>query len=476
VSPKKDNMKREATLSRMRTSVDRRPRENLKDRNRMIVPKMAVTLIERLQREGHRSFVVGGAIRDSIMNRPVLDWDIVTTASPAEIASIFSDFKQFSLQHGTVTIVDSGRLYEVTTMRRDGDSEDNLVYDLEHRDFTINAMAYDIDRKLIYDPSGGRSDIIEKRLRSVGDPAERFREDPLRLLRAVRIANELGFTVERETMRIIREMSGQLKCVSNERIRNEFMKILLSNKPSKGFSLLKKSGLLSEFLPELLEGLFKRQNTHHRYTIYRHIMETIDLVKPDPILRLTALFHDIAKPRVRKRSKGQFRFFGHSEASASLAGDIMERLRFSRKLTDTVKKLIQLHMVNYDPAWSEGAIRRLIRRTGPADIDYLIAFRKADLSAHGYPKDKTHLIPQLEKRIRELKERPLVLHRRDLAVRGREVMDIMGVTQGPEVGKLLDMLVEKVTEHPELNTLESLTEILKKANNSGGRVNGIRRR
>ncbi|MFC1867230.1 CCA tRNA nucleotidyltransferase [Thermodesulfobacteriota bacterium] len=427
----------------------------------MDMPGFVKTVISRLYNYGFKAYVVGGAIRDVCLKRPVMDWDVATSASPEEIRSIFHDIRNFSLKHETVTLVDAGHLYEITSFRGAGDSGHNIKEDLGHRDFTINAMAYDIDKKVVLDPYGGRDDISGRLVRAVENPRKRFSEDPLRLLRAIRIATELEFRIEHGTMNAICSMSGQLANVAKERVRDEFMKILLSQRPSKGFNLLRGSGLLKHFLPELLEGFLKRQNAYHRYTIYRHIMETIDGVQPYPVLRLAALLHDIAKPRVRQKVNNEFRFFRHAETSALLAEEIMQRLRFSKEMINEVVNLVALHMIEYDSGWGQGAIRRLMRRAGPENMNHLLSFRRADLIAHGLIDRKLELLSELEKRVGELKKEPIAMDAGDLAVNGEQVMDILGLSPGPAVGKVLEMLTEKVTDQPDLNTEVDLTALLK---------------
>jgi tRNA nucleotidyltransferase (CCA-adding enzyme) len=427
----------------------------------MDVPAFVTAVIKRLHNKGFKAYIVGGAIRDMFLGRPATDWDVATFASPEEVKDLFHDIRSFALKHETVTLVYEGSHYEITTIRGSGDSAHAVEQDLGHRDFTINAMAYDTDVKLVLDPNGGREDIIEKTIRAVGDPAERFREDPVRLVRAVRIAVELGFRIENRTMETIRRMSDRLASVAHERIRDEFMKILMVQRPSNGFKILRRSGLLIQVVPELLEGFMKRQNSHHHYTIYRHIMETIDRVEPDPVMRLTALLHDIAKPRVRQKIKGKFCFYRHAEESALLAGNIMERLRFSNEMIKEVTNLIAFHMVNYNRKWGDGAVRRLIRRVGHENMDHLISFRRADLSAHGHGDENMLLLSELEKRVKIIREGFMADRIGDLAIGGDRVMDILGISSGPDVGRILNILLESVTDHPALNTEQGLTDLLK---------------
>ncbi|UCF56080.1 MAG: CCA tRNA nucleotidyltransferase, partial [Deltaproteobacteria bacterium] len=295
----------------------------------MEIPKFIMTVVKRLHASDHQAYIVGGAVRDHCLHRKVTDWDVATSARPEEIKSIFRDIKCFSLRHDTVTLVHSARHYEVTTFKGSKNFGHSVEEDLGHRDFTINAMAYDKAKGAILDPYGGREDILCRLVRAVGDPKERFREDPVRLLRAVRLATELGFKIELKTLKTISLMAEKLDSVARERIREELLKILVSRKPSIGFNLMVKTGLLKHLLPELLEGYRKKQDASHRFTIYKHIMKTIDQVEPDPVLRLTALLHDIAKPRVREKIEGEFRFLGHEKASARLAKEIMLRFKFS---------------------------------------------------------------------------------------------------------------------------------------------------
>jgi tRNA nucleotidyltransferase (CCA-adding enzyme) len=425
------------------------------------IPAFVSRIIERLNNAGFNAYVVGGAVRDFLLNRPVADWDIATSASKDEIGSVFHDIRHFSLKHETVTLVYKGLHYEVTSILSAELPARTIEEDLVHRDFTINAMAYDLSQGIIIDPCNGNQDLKKRILRAAGDPVERFREDPLRLVRAIRISIELGFRIEKNTMEGILKMSQQLTLVASERIRDELMKILLIRRPSSGFRLLVKSGLLKVFLPELMEGLLKRQNAYHKYTIFRHIMETVDSVEQDPILRLAALFHDIAKPRVRTKDKDEFRFHRHAEESALLAAEIMERLRFSKDMIRSVTNLISHHMIEYDGSWSDGAVRRLIRRFGPDSVDLLLSLRKADLLAHGTSSEDLKLLSELEQRIHALSQEISATQIHDLALDGKKIMQILGLSPGPEVGKVLRFLMEKVTDQPVLNTEESLKNLLR---------------
>ena len=424
------------------------------------IPGFVKNIIERLSSSGYPAYVVGGAVRDMCLRRSIADWDVVTSAPPDRIKSIFRNIRHFSIKHETITLVDSSGHHEVITFRGSKHEGLSIEEDLGHRDFTINAMAYVPDTGAVLDPYGGERDATQKLIRATGDPADRFREDPIRLLRAVRLATELGFQIEKGTRATISRLAGQLTSVAEERVREELMKILMSLKPSTGFNLMKKTGLLKQVLPELLEGYLKRQNAYHRYTIYKHIMETVDGVEPEPVLRWTALLHDIAKPRVREKVDGIYRFWGHEEASAKLAREIMGRLKFSGEMITRVTHIISHHMIGYETGWGDGAVRRLISRVGPENIGDLFAFRRADLLAHGVEDERLILLSELEGRVEEIMQAPPVIGPHDLAIDGRKVMEILGVPQGPEVGKALKRLLDKVMDQPELNSEEGLVAVL----------------
>jgi tRNA nucleotidyltransferase (CCA-adding enzyme) len=422
-----------------------------------LIPRFVTFILNRLKNAGHQAYIVGGAVRDACLFRGLTDWDVATSAQPEDIKALFRDIRLFTLKQGTVTLVNSGDHFEVTSFRG---IKNHIKDDLAHRDLTINAMAYDAEKDEILDPYGGRKDMARKLIKATGDPETRFREDPLRLLRAVRLAAELRFGIDTGTRDAITRMACQLSTVPPERIREELMKMLMSPRPSIGFKMMRETGLLKNFLPELLEGYLKRQNAHHRYTIFKHIMETIDSVRPVPVLRLTALLHDIAKPRIREKIGGKWRFFGHAEASAVLSEEIMGRLRFSSNIIKKVTSLIRYHMIDYHSGWSDGAVRRLIRRVGQDQIMDLLDFRKADILAHGLHHQEVNLLTELRERVENLSNNQMVTKSRDLAINGHKVMEILRISPGPEVGNILKRLVETVTDNPELNTEEGLVATL----------------
>jgi tRNA nucleotidyltransferase/poly(A) polymerase len=424
------------------------------------IPSIVIDISGKLIKNGYQAFIVGGAIRDSLLGCEAKDWDVATDAKPDRIRDLFPEMTSFNLKHGTVTLVFRGINFEVTTFRGVRGFSSSIEEDLAHRDFTFNAMAYDITNKKIIDPFEGKQDVKKKVVRAVLNPSERFDEDPLRMMRAIRFSLELGYTIEPQTLMAINSMAEAIDMIAKERIRDELLKILMVKKPSVGFNLMRKSGLLKGILPELMEGYRKRQNNYHKFTIYRHTMETVDSIDKDPVLRLSALLHDIAKPRVRKKINGRWRFFGHTKASTELTREIMMRLKFSNEWITLVTGLVIHHMFDYKKDLSDRAIRRFIKRIGPDNVDDLISLRKADDLAHGWGSDFEKDIEKFKNRINSQIKKSYPFTISDLAVNGYDVMKVKGLQPGPKVGKTLNKLLEKVIEKPEYNKKDKLIEIL----------------
>ena len=434
-------------------------------------------VLKRLHLSNHQGYVVGGAVRDFCSGRKLIDWDVATTAGSEEVKALFADVRHFSLRHDTVTLVSSELRCEITVFKGGKGFGRTIEEDLGHRDFTINAMAYDVNRGDIIDPYGGQRDLSLGLIRAVGDPYERFREDPIRLLRAVRLATEFGYKMESKTHQAVSVMAERLNSVAEERVRDELLKILVGDRPSRGFNLMRKTGLLIHVIPELLEGYRKKQDATHRFTIYKHIMETMDHIESDPVLRLTALFHDIGKPRVRRKVNGVFRFLGHEKVSADMSKEIMARLKFSKKMISRVANLVTVHMVavGYHEGWRDNALRRLIRRVGSEDMDHFLLFRRADILAHGQDDGIMSVFSTFKERLENVRNRPVAMKERDLALDGRRVMDVLGLPQGPEVGKILGQLLETVIDHPEWNTEERLEALLKEMMKKNSQVSALNR-
>jgi len=416
------------------------------------IPAFVRSVITSLHRAGHEAYVVGGAVRDLCMNRLVNDWDVTTSASPAQIPSLFTHLRSFSLKHETTTLVHKGNPYEVTTFRG---LEQSLEEDLKHRDFTINAMAFDIERSVVIDPWGGRKDIGKKVVRGVVNPEGRFREDPLRLIRAVRIATELGFQIEGKTLKAISSMAEAVTTAAPERIRDEVIRILLCKRPSQGLDIMKKTGLLAFVLPEIAETAARKLIPRELMSVYEHVLAVVDRVEPGEVPRVAALFHGLGEPRSTD----------HARTSLNTAREIMARLCFSKSMIRQVVELVQEQeaLADYHPSSSNGDLRRFIRRVGAENLETLVALRRAHLmSLPKGTREPLHRLNELEARIRGLIKMPLVRGPQDLRINGSTVMEITGLPQGPEVGRILKHLSEVLMDHPEWNTRRKLVAMVKK--------------
>ncbi len=344
---------------------------------------------------GHRLYLVGGAVRDSLRGwQHTGDSDLATAASPTEVKSILTRARLGSLyavgeKFGTIGLASNDRIYEITTFRAAPESpppgaEDvpaDLYGDLLHRDFTINAMARDLRTDQLYDPFGGQTDLQAGIIRGVGEAAARFLEDPLRLLRAVRLATQFGFTVEANTQAAMRECAPRLEGVARERVAQELNKMFVAEKASPGIRLIDTSGLLPYTLPEILPMHGMEQGPVHYKDVYEHTLLVLDRTAPDLILRWAALLHDIAKPRTYSVQNGEVHFFGHEVIGAHMARDILTRLRQPADLIDQVRQLVEQHLRIglYDPGWTDGAVRRFIRETVPV-TERLFALSRADVT------------------------------------------------------------------------------------------------
>ena len=422
------------------------------------VPDFIVELIARIKSHGFEAYLVGGAVRDLLLGNEPEDWDVATDASPEDLKAIFDHVVPTGLKHGTVSVIMGGKMVEVTRFRGGEGCRSDIREDLRHRDFTINAIAYDPFEKKVIDPWDGIKDLRKGIVRAVEDPGKRFEEDPLRVLRALRLSASLGFSIDEKTYRTIPEFAPSLKMVSVERIREEFLKILDTEKPSRPIDKARESGILIMILPELLEGYKMTQNRHHRYDVYWHSLKTSDYICANSYLRWVGLLHDIGKPRTRKLVNGVCHFYGHAKESAKLAVTIMKRWRFSNGETEKTAKLIENHMLHNFKSWKPATFRRLIIRVGKENVDDLLHLWKADRLAHGTePDDK------IEKDFRLLREKIYhfcatfdVLSVKDLSLGGKEVMEILGVKPGPVVGQVLRRLLEEVIKDPAKNNPDQL--------------------
>ncbi|MEW6228652.1 MAG: HD domain-containing protein, partial [Bacillota bacterium] len=437
------------------------------------VPDHVAEVARELDGRGYQAYVVGGAVRDSLMGRRPKDWDVCTSATPAEVEGIFGDRAiPTGKRYGTVTVLSGKDEVEVTTFRSDGVYADgrrpdivvfssDVKEDLARRDFTINAMAYDIRRQAVIDCFDGLRDLQAKVVRTVGDARLRFSEDALRMPRAIRLAVELGFSVCPETLDAIRESHEAIVKISWERIRDELTAMLLSPGPGEAMRLAHEAGLLGHILPELEACTDMPRGPGRAGALFDHILKATDSIEPELHLRLAALLHDIGKPGTLARGDaGALRFPNHERVGAALAQDALERLRYPRELVRKVTTLVRYHMFAYDPATRDKGIRRLVASLGLDTIYDLAKLREADRAATGAGPGPGSNMAAFLARVNEVMAKGPVLTVRDLAVDGRDVMKALGIPQGPEVGKVLSKLLDAVLENPDLNSRERLLAFL----------------
>ncbi len=437
-----------------------------------LVPRDVFTIVEKLRAAGRYSWIVGGCVRDSLLGKPVADWDVATEAKPNELMKIFPRAIPTGLQHGTVTLVLGGHHYEITTLRgeatySDGRRPDAVHFveeiesDLARRDFTMNAIAVDPTNGALIDPFGGRKDIDAKVIRAVGRPVERFSEDGLRVLRAARFSATLEFDLEPDTFAAIQPTLDTYRKVSAERVRDEWIKTMKAKKPSRAFDVMRESGILGVSCPELLEGVGMEQNKWHTFDVWRHGMACMDACVGDPVLRIAALLHDVGKPRSRAFSdKTQdWTFYDHDRIGAEIADPICARLRFSTDERHRIVALVRHHLFHYDN-WSDAAVRRWIRRVGKERIEDLYALNEADIRGKAPSIEATSLEPlaALRAHVEKVLAEGAALSTRDLAIDGNVLMKQLALRPGRIIGEILTALLEEVIAEPALNTPEILLE------------------
>jgi tRNA nucleotidyltransferase (CCA-adding enzyme) len=436
------------------------------------VPKDVFGLCDKLRAAGKRSWIVGGCVRDLLLGRDVADWDLCTDATPDELVKTFPKAIPTGIEHGTVTVVIKGKHYEVTTLRgettySDGRRPDSVVFvsdivaDLARRDFTINAIAIDPLDGHVIDPFDGQKDLASRVLRAVGDPAQRFSEDGLRVLRAARFVATLDVELDPATKAAIGPTLDTYRKVSHERIRDEWVKAMKAKRPSRAFDVMRETGILGVTCPELLEGVGMEQNKYHAYDVWRHGMECMDACAGDPILRISALLHDVGKPRTRAFSDktSDWTFYDHERVGAEIADPICLRLRFSNEERARITHLVRHHLFHYSDEWTDAAVRRWIRRVGKERIEDLYRLNEADVRAKG--RDCTPDLAALDGlrvHVEKVLAQGAALSTRDLGVNGRDLMKELGITPGPIIGELLEALLEAVTQDPALNAREPLLE------------------
>lgn len=435
------------------------------------LPRKVVLIIKNLQRHGYDAYAVGGCVRDSILNRKPEDWDITTSAKPEQVKRIFRRTVDTGIEHGTVTVLIGKDGFEVTTYRVDGLYEDGrhpkevtftsrLEEDLKRRDFTINAMAYNDDERLV-DAFGGMRDLNYHLIRCVGDPKERFSEDALRILRAVRFSAQLAFPIEPETAEAIKSLAPNLEKISAERIQAELVKLLVSDHPERIQDACE-LGITKVVLPEWDDMVGVKQNTpHHKYDVAAHTVHALQNVKNDKVLRLTMLFHDMGKPVMKTTDEnGRDHFKGHAIASEQIAKTVMKRLKFDNDTIRKVTKLVAYHDYRMEPTGAN--VRRAMHEIGVELFPYYLAVRLADTKVQSSyeRRGKLENIIQIRELYRNALRNKECVTLKDLAVTGTDLINL-GIAPGKELGTLLNELLDMVIEDPAWNQKGKLCDYVK---------------
>jgi len=449
------------------------------------LPSFVLEILNIFDKAGFEIYIVGGAVRDLLSKKIVDDWDFTTNAVPEEILKILPG-AFYDNVFGTVGLAhpSSPNPYEITTYRREFDYTDHrrpskvewgktLGEDLERRDFTINAMALRLVPLAQGKPStfelidhfGGQKDLESKLIRAVGKPQERFNEDALRMMRAVRLAAELGFTIENVTFAAINKNAALINKIAKERVKDELFKILTSPNPYEGISLFRNSGLMAQILPEMEPAFGVEQKSpgrHHIYDVGTHSLMSLKFVaekNQDPIVRLATLIHDIGKPATHKKQKnGVVTFYNHEIVSARVAKNIAKRLRFSKKETEKLWKLVRFHQFTVDERQTDSAIRRFIRNVGPEFVPDMLDLRIGDRLGGG-ARETSWRLEEFKKRLIEVQKQPFTVH--DLKISGNDVMKALNIKPGPEVGEILERLYKEVVEKKIPNEKKELMKRLK---------------
>ena len=439
----------------------------------MYIPAQVSRALDLLAAHNFEAYLVGGCVRDYIMNRPVQDFDMTTVARPEQVKNVFVDYSviETGIKHGTVTVIIDDMSLEITTFRQDGEYLDNrhplnvtfsssLQEDLSRRDFTINALAYN-PKSGLRDFVGGELDIQNKLIRAVGDPYKRFEEDALRILRALRFASVLGFTIEERTAAAMFSRSELLNNISVERVFVELKKLLCGKDVKR--IMEEYTEILGVVLPELLPmKAFIQYNPYHSYDVLTHTLKAVENIEPVPYLRLAALLHDIGKPRTFTRSEdGVGHFYGHMHVSCEIAADILNRLRVDNCTKDKVLKLVKYHdtQIINEPKY----VKRWLNKLGIAAFEDLLQLKTSDMIAQkGNINDpRLSSIAELRKTAEQIVDEGLAFNLKSLAISGQDLLNI-GVPQGKKIGEILDELLELVVDGELANRQEELLEYVKK--------------
>ncbi len=434
------------------------------------IPKVVHETGAVLGKAGFKAYLVGGCVRDLYLGREPKDWDIATDALPEKIQKLFPE-SVYENTFGTVGVKTDSKderlkIIEITTFRSEGRYTDKrhpdevkfaktIEKDLSRRDFTINAIAMDLadPKEAFIDPYGGEADLKKKVIRTVREPRERFNEDALRLMRAVRFAVELGFAIDGLTLKAVKEQAGLLEMIAKERIRDELVKIVMADRAAEGIILLEDVGLLKFIISELREGIGCGQNKHHIYTVFEHNVRALNYTAEKGyslVVRLAALLHDVGKPRSKRGDGPDSTFHGHEVVGARMTVKIMDRLRFGKEIADKVVHLVRCHLFYYNVGEvTEAGVRRFLVRVRPENVDDLLKVREADRIGSGVPKAFPYKLRHLLFMIEKVKRDPI--EPKMLALRGDDLMKLIKIPPGPKVGQILGVLLEEVLDDPKLN-------------------------
>ncbi len=434
-------------------------------------PKEVESVVQKLEKAGFQAYVVGGCVRDLLLGKEPQDWDVTTNAKPEEVQKIFPE-NFYENKFFTVTVLMESsdpklKEIEVTTYRSDHKYIDRrrpeevkyaktIEEDLSRRDFTVNAIAF--REGALIDPFQGQKDLKARTIRAVGNSQERFQEDALRMMRAARLATVLDFTIEKETKKAVQECSSLLKEISKERVRDEFLKIIMADHAMEGIELLRDLKLLQYIMPELEEGCGVSQNKHHKYTVWEHNVLSLDYAakqKWSYAVRIAALLHDVAKPRVKQGEGQNSTFYNHEVVGAKMTKQILLILKFPNADIENIAKLIRYHMFYYNvDEVTESSVRRLVRKIGPEHVDDLLKLRMADRIGSGVPKAQPYKLRHWQYMVEKAARDPLSVTM--LKVKGDDIMKLLGLDPGPRIGWFLHVLFGEVLENPVKNEKEYL--------------------
>ncbi len=447
----------------------------------MLIPQEVQLILKKLADEKFQAYIVGGCVRDLLLGKTPDDWDITTNARPEQVKDIFSK-SFYENKFLTVTVLTESanpnlREVEITTFRSETKYTDkrhpdevkaakNLKEDLKRRDFTVNAVAIEIQNAKfkIIDLFNGQKDLENKIIRAVGNPEERFAEDALRMMRAIRFSATLDFKIEPKTLEAIKKNADSLNLISKERIRDEFIKIIMSDRSAEGIETLRGVGLLKYIIPELEEGYAVGQNKHHIFDCYQHSIKALEYAtkqKFNYIVRIASLLHDVGKPRSKRGEGLDSTFYGHEVIGAKMTEKILERLKFPKKDVEKITKLVRYHLFYYNvDEVSDSSVRRLVRQVGPENMEELLQIRMADRIGSGVPKAEPYKLRHLKYIIDKVSQDPISA--KMLKINGKDIMDILKIQPGPKIGQILDVLLGFILQDPIKNKKDFLEKEAKR--------------